>query len=61
MRLLVAIVLLLVSISTSRAASVEELAKGEGEVVFYSSLNNEQIVTFRDALQKKYPAIERNH
>jgi len=53
------VVLLLLALATvSRAASVEELAKGEGEVVFYSSLNNEQIVTFRDAFQKKYPSIK---
>ncbi len=50
--------LLLVLPSASRAASVEDLANKEGEVVFYSSLNNEQIVTFRDAFQKKYPAVK---
>ena len=27
----------------------------EGEVVLYSSLNNEQIVTLVDAFKKKYP------
>jgi iron(III) transport system substrate-binding protein len=52
------LLLLFVLASTSRAASVEDLAKREGEVVFYSSLNNEQIVTFRDAFQKKYPSIK---
>jgi len=44
--------------SAARAASLEELANKEGEVVFYSSLNNEQIVAFRDAFQKKYPAVK---
>jgi iron(III) transport system substrate-binding protein len=54
-----AVLLLLAAAAVdSRAASVEELAKKEGEVVFYSSLNNEQIVTFRDAFQKKYPSIK---
>lgn len=54
---LLALLLLLSPFSHSRAASIEELAKGEGEVVFYSSLNNEQIVTFRDAFQKKHPFL----
>jgi iron(III) transport system substrate-binding protein len=40
------------------AATVEEAAKSEGEVVFYSSLNNEQIVTLVDAFKKKYPSIK---
>ena len=40
------------------AATVEESASGEGEVVLYSSLNNEQIVTLVDAFKKKYPAIK---
>ena len=33
-------------------------ARAEGEVVLYSSLNNEQIVTLVDAFKKKYPAIK---
>jgi iron(III) transport system substrate-binding protein len=37
------------------AATVEE---SENEVVLYSSLNNEQIVTLMDAFKKKYPAIK---
>lgn len=43
---------------TSRAAAVEETAKAEGEVVLYSSLNNEQIVTLVDAFKKKYPTVK---
>lgn len=38
----------------SSAASVEESAKAEGEVVFYSSLNNEQIKTLTERFQQKY-------
>ena len=34
------------------AASLEDGAKTEGEVVLYSSLNNEQIVTLIDAFKK---------
>lgn len=52
-----AVLLVLYFASGSPAASVEDLAKTEGQVVFYSSLNNEQIVAFRDAFQKKYPAV----
>ncbi|HSK28530.1 MAG TPA: ABC transporter substrate-binding protein, partial [Candidatus Limnocylindria bacterium] len=40
------------------AATLEEAAKPEGEVVLYSSLNNEQIVTLVDAFKKKYPFIK---
>jgi len=40
------------------AASLEDAAKAEGEVVFYSSLNNEQIVTLIEAFKKKYPFIK---
>lgn len=40
------------------AATVEELAKSEGKVVFYSTLNNEQIKAFTDAFMKKRPYIE---
>ena len=52
------ILLSLFFFSECYAASVEELAGGEGEVVFYSSLNNEQIVTFRDVFQRKYPFLK---
>jgi len=40
------------------AASLEDDAKSEGEVVFYSSLNNEQIVTLIEAFKKKFPFIK---
>ena len=40
------------------AASLEDAAKAEGEVVLYSSLNNEQIVTLIEAFKKKYPFIK---
>jgi len=40
------------------AASLEDDAKAEGEVVFYSSLNNEQIVTLIEAFKKKFPFIK---
>jgi iron(III) transport system substrate-binding protein len=52
------VVLWLLSPVTSRAATVEELGKAEGEVVLYSSLNNEQIVTLVDVFKKKYPNIK---
>jgi iron(III) transport system substrate-binding protein len=44
--------------TTARAATLEDSAKTEGEVVLYSSLNNEQIVTLIDAFKKKYPLIK---
>jgi hypothetical protein len=37
-----------------RAASLEEAAKPEGEVVLYSSLNNEQIVILVAASKKSF-------
>jgi len=40
------------------AASIEDPTKAESEVVLYSSLNNEQIVTLVDAFKKKYPNIK---
>ena len=46
---LVRVLLLCLLLSPSYAATPEELAIREGEVVFYSSLNNEQITAFRDA------------
>jgi len=48
------------SLASSRAASLEELAMPEGEVVFYSSFNNERLVALRDAFQKKYPLLKVN-
>src|SRR2546427_9508063 len=41
--------------SAPKAATLEESARAENEVVLYSSLNNEQIVTLVDAFKKKYP------
>jgi iron(III) transport system substrate-binding protein len=46
------------SSATAKAATLEESAKAENEVVLYSSLNNEQIVTLVDAFQKKHPFIK---
>lgn len=39
------------------ASSPEEGAKSEAEVVFYSSLNNEQITTLAEAFRRKYPSV----
>jgi iron(III) transport system substrate-binding protein len=58
MQLLVLLVLLVLSAAPARAASLEDGAKTESEVVLYSSLNNEQIVTLVDAFKKKYPFIK---
>src|SRR5919106_1913689 len=44
--------------SWSQAATGDDAAKAEGEVIFYSSLNNEQIVTLVDAFKRKYPFIK---
>jgi len=44
--------------ATADAATLEESAKAESELVLYSSLNNEQIVTLIDAFKKKYPFIK---
>jgi len=44
--------------ATAQAAAPDDMARAEGEVVLYSSLNNEQIVTLIDAFKKKYPAIK---
>jgi len=46
------------SVASACAATLEESAKAEGEVVLYSSLNNEQIVTLVDAFKKKYPSLK---
>jgi iron(III) transport system substrate-binding protein len=58
MQLLVLFVLVVLSATTARAATLEDSTKTEGEVVLYSSLNNEQIVTLVDAFKKKYPNIK---
>jgi iron(III) transport system substrate-binding protein len=44
--------------SVLKAATLEESAKAEAEVVLYSSLNNEQIITLVDGFKKKYPFIK---
>jgi hypothetical protein len=45
-------------VPAANAATMEDAARVESEVVLYSSLNNEQIVTLIDAFRKKYPFIE---
>jgi iron(III) transport system substrate-binding protein len=45
-------------VAPSMAVSLEELAKPEGEVVFYSSLNSDQIKALTDGFGKKYPHIK---
>jgi iron(III) transport system substrate-binding protein len=55
---LLLVFVLLVLFSPARAATLDEAARAEGEVVLYSSLNNEQIVTLVDAFKKKYPGIK---
>ena len=57
-RLLLLSVIFMLFASRAAAASLEDGAKTEGEVVLYSSLNNEQIVTLIDAFKKKYPFIK---
>jgi iron(III) transport system substrate-binding protein len=57
-QLFVLCVLLVLSVATASAATLEESAKAEGEVVLYSSLNNEQIVTLVEAFKKRYPFIK---
>lgn len=62
--LFVLVVLLVLSVAvalqgtTAHAATLEDSARAESEVVLYSSLNNEQIVTLVDAFKKKYPFIK---
>src|SRR4029077_14709702 len=51
-------VVCILSTSVAKTATVDESAKAESEVVLYSSLNNEQIVTLVDAFKKKYPNIK---
>jgi iron(III) transport system substrate-binding protein len=60
MRTALVVLLVLISSYCRAASSTEELARAEGEVVFYSSLNNEQIVTLREAFQKKHPFLKVN-
>jgi len=56
-RTLLVVFVLLVLFPPVRAATLDEAARGEGEVVLYCSLNNEQIVTLVDTFKKKYPYI----
>src|SRR5688572_17241052 len=51
-------VLLILLPTVLNAATLDNSAKAEGEVVLYSSLNNEQIVTLVEAFRKKYPLIK---
>jgi len=53
-----AVLVIFVSSTAAQAATLEESAKAENEVVLYSSLNNEQIVTLIDGFKKKYPFIK---
>ena len=57
-QLFVLYVLLVLFVATGSAATVEDGARAEAEVVLYSSLNNEQIVTLVEAFKKKYPSIK---
>src|SRR5918995_5497756 len=57
-QLFVLSVLLVAFVATVSAATLEDSARAESEVVLYSSLNNEQIVTLVDAFKKKYPNIK---
>jgi iron(III) transport system substrate-binding protein len=54
------VLILLGSLACADAATVEDLAKGDREVVFYSSFNNERLVALRDAFQRKHPPIKVN-
>jgi iron(III) transport system substrate-binding protein len=51
-------IFILLLFGSSAAATIDEAARAEGEVVLYSSLNNEQIVTLIEAFKKKFPAIK---
>jgi iron(III) transport system substrate-binding protein len=57
-QLFVLCVLLVLLVATASAATVEDAARAEAEVVLYSSLNNEQIVTLVEAFKKNYPSIK---
>jgi hypothetical protein len=52
-QLFVLFILLVLAPRYLDAATLEDSAKTEGEVVLYSSLNNEQIVTLVDAFKNK--------
>ena len=57
-RLFLLFALVVLAAVPARGATLEDSAKTESEVVLYSSLNNEQIVTLVDAFKKKYPFIK---
>src|ERR1044071_830304 len=57
-RLFLPFALVVLAAVPARGATLEDSAKTESEVVLYSSLNNEQIVTLVDAFKKKYPFIK---
>ena len=58
MAALVFVIIFFTSLTSSWAASLEELAKADGAVVFYSSFNNERLVALREAFHKRYPLIK---
>ena len=58
MAALIFVLIFFASLASSWAASLEELAKADGGVVFYSSFNNERLVALREAFQKRYPFIK---
>src|SRR4029450_8718240 len=57
-RVLVLYALLVSCVASARAATLEESAKADGEVVLYTPPTNEQIVTLVDAFKKKYPSVK---
>src|ERR1051325_1092119 len=57
LRFCLTLIAILVGESPGFPATLEDSARTEGEVVLYSSLNNEQIVTFMDGFSKKYPFL----
>jgi hypothetical protein len=48
---------LLLLLGSPQAATLAETANSEGDVVLYSSLNNEQIVTLVEAFRKNIRAL----
>jgi len=57
-RLLILLALSVLAVPAARTATLDEAARSEGEVVLYSSLNNEQIVTLVDAFKRKHPNLK---
>jgi len=56
-RFCITLMAVVVAESSGSPATLEDAARTEGEVVLYSSLNNEQIVTLMDGFSKKYPFL----